>query len=248
MTAQPPPPGAAERRLKARTRVHSSLALRTGLVERIDRRLHLLKKHLPYHESDHVLNIAYNSLCGGTCLDDLELRATTRFTSMPSGAQRIPDPTTAGDFCRRFDEADVHMLMDAINQTRVGVWKAQTDDFFREALIDADGSIAETRGECKEGMGLSYDGRWGYHPLIVSLSNTGEPLYVVNRSGSARRTKRAAAYLDRARAVPPGGVPQDHLPRGHGLLADRASGPLARAGHPLHLRLRRGPDPQAAGR
>ncbi|MBE7457348.1 MAG: IS1380 family transposase [Planctomycetia bacterium] len=177
------------------------LATRTGLVKTIDRRLHLLKRHLPYHESDHVLNIAYNSLCGGTCLDDLELRrATTRFTSMPS-AQRIPDPTTAGDFCRRFDEADVHMLMDAINQTRVGVWKAQTDDFFREALIDADGSIVETTGECKEGLGLSYDGRWGYHPLIVSLSNTGEPLYVVNRPGERPSHEGAAGYLDRAAAL-----------------------------------------------
>ena len=26
------------------------------------------------HESDHVLNFAYNALCNGTCLDDIELR------------------------------------------------------------------------------------------------------------------------------------------------------------------------------
>jgi hypothetical protein len=49
------------------------LALRTGLVDAIDAKLHLLKVHLPYHESDHVLNIAYNILAGGTCLEDLEL-------------------------------------------------------------------------------------------------------------------------------------------------------------------------------
>ena len=29
------------------------------------------------------------------------------------GAQRIPDPTTAGDFCRRFKPNDVEALMDA---------------------------------------------------------------------------------------------------------------------------------------
>ena len=40
------------------------LARRTGLVEAIDQQVHVLKRHLPYHESDHVLNIAYNLLAG----------------------------------------------------------------------------------------------------------------------------------------------------------------------------------------
>ena len=43
-----------------------TLARAVGLIEAIDRRLHLLKIHLPYHESDHVLNMAYNVLAGGT--------------------------------------------------------------------------------------------------------------------------------------------------------------------------------------
>ena len=50
------------------------LVRQLGLAEAIDRQLHLLKIHLPYHESDHVLNLAYNALCDGTCLDDIELR------------------------------------------------------------------------------------------------------------------------------------------------------------------------------
>src|SRR5687767_14936054 len=50
------------------------LARRIGLIKAIDDKLHLLKHHLPYHESDHVLNLAYNALQGGTCLQDLELR------------------------------------------------------------------------------------------------------------------------------------------------------------------------------
>ena len=50
------------------------LARRIGLIEAINDKLHLLKIHLPYHESDHVLNLAYNALCDGTCLQDLELR------------------------------------------------------------------------------------------------------------------------------------------------------------------------------
>lgn len=49
------------------------LARRSGLIQGIDKRLPLLKIHEPYHESDHVLNIAYNILSGGTCLEDIEL-------------------------------------------------------------------------------------------------------------------------------------------------------------------------------
>jgi hypothetical protein len=51
------------------------LAHRVGLVEAIDRRVHVLKDHRPYHESDHVLNLAYNALCDGIRLEDIELLA-----------------------------------------------------------------------------------------------------------------------------------------------------------------------------
>ena len=36
-----------------------------GLRQEIESRLHLLKKHLPYHDSDHVLNLIYNALLEG---------------------------------------------------------------------------------------------------------------------------------------------------------------------------------------
>ena len=58
------------------------LAQHTGLVEAIDRQVEVLKVALPYHESDHVLGVAYNVLCGGTCLQDIEHRGRTRCISM----------------------------------------------------------------------------------------------------------------------------------------------------------------------
>jgi hypothetical protein len=172
------------------------LARRSGLIDAIDARLHLLKVHLPYHESDHVLNIAYNILSGGSCLEDLELRRNDEVYMDALGAQRIPDPTTAGDFCRRFNWTRVHILMNIINDVRVGVWRQQPKSFFDEAIVDADGSIAPTTGECKGGMDLSYKGVWGYGPLIVSLANTQEPLYLVNRSGNRPSHEGAARYLN----------------------------------------------------
>jgi len=174
------------------------LAKQTGLVKAIDDKLKLLKRHLPYYESDHVLNIAYNILCNGDCLEDIERLRNDEVYLDALGAQRVPDPTTAGDFCRWFKANDVEALMDAINQARLGVWKQQPEEFFEEAVIDVDGMIVETTGECKEGMNISYKGIWGYHPLVVSLANTAEPLYLVNRSGNCTSSEGAAKYIDRA--------------------------------------------------
>ncbi len=113
-----------------------------GLPEAIHHSLALLKYHVPYYESDHVLNIAYNVLCGGQCLEDLEDRRQDEAYVMALGAERVPDPTTAGDFCRRFDSVSIRWLMDAIQSIRKKVWSLQDADFFREAIIDIDGTIA----------------------------------------------------------------------------------------------------------
>ena len=169
-----------------------------GLREEIDRRLHLLKVHLPYHESDHVLNLAYNALLDGVRLQDIELRRNDEAFLDALGAQRIPDPTTSGDFTRRFGEYDIGVLMEAINATRQRVWKKQGSDFLEEAFIDTDGTIAPTLGECKGGMSLSYKGVWGYAPLMVSLANTNEVLYLVNRPGNSVSHEGCVPWIDRA--------------------------------------------------
>jgi len=174
------------------------LAQQSGLINLIDKHLHVLKRHLPYHESDHVLNLAYNVLAGGSRIEHLELRRNDEVYLDALGAQRIPDPTTAGDFCRRFAAADVERLLECINEARLRVWRRQPKAFFQEAVIDGDGTIAPTAGECKEGMQLAYNGQWGYHPLVISLAKTGEPLYVINRSGNRPSAEGAAAWFDRA--------------------------------------------------
>lgn len=171
---------------------------RLGLVKEIDQNLHLLTYHVPYHESDHVLNIAYNVALGATRLEDIELRRQDEVFLNAIGAQRIPDPTTAGDFTRRFKETDIVKLMECFNATRRKVWDLQSDDFLEEAVIDVDGTIAPTLGRCKEGMDISYKGIWGYCPLIVSLANTREILYMVNRPGNRPSHCGSAEWIDRA--------------------------------------------------
>ena len=174
------------------------LVRKLGLAEAIDERLHLLKFHLPYHESDHVLNFAYNALCNGTCLDDIELRRNDAVFLDALGADRIPDPTTAGDFCRRFTAEDVEILQDVVDQTRLKVWQQQPPEFFDEAILDVDGTLVATGAGCKQGVDIAYDGTWGYHPLIISLANTGEVLSIVNRPGNRPSHEGAAEQLDLA--------------------------------------------------
>jgi hypothetical protein len=180
--------------------VHT-LVRQLGLIDAIDQRLHVLKIHLPYHESDHVLNLAYNAFCDGTCLQDLELRRNDENFLDALGARRLPDPTTAGDFCRRFRRDHITTLLDIINDTRLQVWATQPPDFFDRADIDMDGTLVATTGSCKQGMDIAYDGTWGYHPLVLSLANTGEVLGLVNRPGNRPSHEGAAAEVDRAVTV-----------------------------------------------
>ena len=164
----------------------------------------------------------------------------TRCTSTRLGAQRIPDPTTAGDFCRRFGDADLEALQAAINETRTRVWRAQPAAFFDDAIIDADGTLAETTGQCKEGMDIAYNGVWGYHPLVLSLAQTQEPLFLENRSGNRPVGRRRGGPLrSGGRAVSRRGLPADHVPRRHGFHADDRIGSLGRGRHPVCVWRRR---------
>jgi Transposase DDE domain. len=173
-----------------------------GLAGEIDSSLDLLKLHKPYYESDHVLNIAYNALCGGQRLQDIEARRCDRVLLDGLGIESLPDPTTAGDFCRRFDAASILALQEAINRARRKVWQRQPEEFFAQpAVIDADASIVPTDAGTKEGMDISYNGIWGYSALVVSLANTREPLYLGLLGANRPSHEGVVDYYDRAIAL-----------------------------------------------
>ena len=169
-----------------------------GLPDLIDEQVKVFRGPSPYRVSDHVLNLAYNVACGGRTLDDLELRRCDEAFMDALGAMRLPDPTTAGDFLRRFGRGEIDDLSEAINLARARVWKEQEASFFDLAVIDVDGTIVGTNGECKEGMDLSYKGIWGFAPLLLSLANTGEILYTRNRPGNRPSHDGCFEYLDPA--------------------------------------------------
>ena len=180
----------------------AKLIRHVGLAGEIDSSLDLLKLHKPYHESDHVLNIAYNALCGGRRLQDIEARRCDRVFLDGLGTESLPDPTTAWDFCRRFDAASIIALQKAINRARLKVWRRQPDSFFEQpAVIDADASIVPTDAQTKEGMDIAYNGIWGYSALLVSLANTKEPLFLGLLGANRPSHEGVVDYYDRAIAL-----------------------------------------------
>ncbi|MCM2372307.1 IS1380 family transposase [Aporhodopirellula aestuarii] len=199
-------PTATKFELSERTQAIScgGIGLIMQIVKQLDLRKHIneaasvFKMNLPYDEADHVFNIAMNLLAGGTCLEHIELRRTDEAYLNALGAQRIPDPTTAGDFCRRFDSFKIMQLMQGINRARLKVWKQQPDEFLDQATIEADGTMVETYGEKKQGIGINHKGQWGYHPLVITLAETQELLYLANRSGNRPSHENSAMYFNSA--------------------------------------------------
>ena len=127
-------------------------------------------------------------------------RPASQRRDVPGRRGRAPaaDPTTAGDFLRRFTPEDVTALMEAQNDARLCVWKAQPSRFRAQAVIDVDGTIVPTTGKKKEGADFAYNGTYGYGPLVISLANTNEVLYTVNRAANRPSHDGATPWIERA--------------------------------------------------
>ena len=174
------------------------LAVKTGLRDKLDKDLSLLKIHQPYFESDHILNISENILAGGQSLEDIDQKHRKDAAYMDGlGAERIPASTTERDFCRRFESGDVIQLMDTVNSVRQQIWQSQSKTFRKRAVLNIDSTMCPTSGECKDGIGMSHTGEWGYDSQIVSLANSREPLFIETRPGNTHSSVNGAYWINR---------------------------------------------------
>ncbi len=178
-----------------------------NVVKRLNTNLDLLKLWLPYSEADHVLAQTFNLYVGGTCLEDMAELQNNEAVLRMTGACRLPDPTTAGDFLRRFDEPDRKNLLalrrtsdelqedvwEKLRKRRVGRSKKKKMPL---ATVDLDGHIEEELGVQKQGADFSYNGKWGFQPVAITLAQTSEALKLRNRSANGRSSDDVAADLD----------------------------------------------------
>jgi Transposase DDE domain group 1 len=186
---------------------YGGLAIATAFLRRfkvaecIDQHVQVFLLHLPYHESDHVLAQALNLYAGGTCIEDIANLQHSEAVRRILGAPRIPDPTTAGDFLRRFHEKERQLpgLRRAVDEVQAAVWRRLRRDRDRRgeawSIVDVDGHVKPLYGVQKEGADF-YKSTWCYQPLIVSLAGTGECLAIRNRPGSVRSSDGTARVLD----------------------------------------------------
>ena len=171
------------------------LAMRLELDRDINRSIPLLKINLPYFESDHLLTHVYNLYVGGRCIEDIANLQHSDAIKHLLGACRIPDPTTAGHFLRRFHEPHLRAFQAVIDRAREKVWRKMPPARKKVATVDLDSSIKEVHGECKQGADFSYNGKWSYHPLLATLAETNEPLRTINRPGNRPSAEGAAEVL-----------------------------------------------------
>ena len=182
---------------------YGGLALAARLVAKlrvaqgIDERVSLLQSHRPFHESDHVLTHVYNLFVGGSVIEDIADLQQSEPVHRILGASRIPDPTTAGDFLRRFDAAAVSDLDRAIDEIHSRAWACGYGRRRRKrGVVDLDSHVRHVYGNQKEGADFTYKGGFGYHPLVISLAGTQECLRLVNRPGNVPSAEGAAEHLE----------------------------------------------------
>ena len=171
------------------------LAMRLGIDRDINHSMELLRLHLPYFNSDHLLTHVYNQYVGGSCIEDIAHLQHSDAIKHLTGACRIPDPSTAGDFLRRFNRSNLRAFQQVIDRAREKVWRQMPNSRKRVATIDMDSTIKPVYGECKQGADFSYTGKWSYHPLLLTLAETRELLRTLNRSGYAVSADGATAAL-----------------------------------------------------
>jgi len=195
--------------------VHTGLSLFYAMAEALavprilDEHVRVKERESGYPESEHILALAANAFIGGDYLDDLDALREDVAIQKAIGRKEIPDPTTAGDFCRRFTLG--HIL-----QVNRGFAEIQSEVYLRRPeiaawTIDVDARVHPVYGEKKEGAATSYNGIYSLQPLYAFVHETDELIHSELRTGNTHPGAKAVPFLRRMRRKIPSGVKDIYL-------------------------------------
>lgn len=182
---------------------------RLGVASVVNATVRVLQRCKWYTEADHIITLIYNMLSGGSRLSDLNRLREDAGLRRLLGTERLPHATTVGDFLARFagkreqrEERDEKAAEVARSELREALAEIQERAFGllprarrKVATIDCDSSIHEVYGDKKEGADYSYDKRWSYSALYVTLAETGDVLELALREGSRYTSTGTTAVL-----------------------------------------------------
>lgn len=195
--------------------VHTGLSLFYAMAEVLDipkildAEVKVKKRERGYPESEHILALAANAFVGGDYLDDLEALREDVAIQKAIGRRAIPDPTTAGDFCRRFSLGHIFQLNKALAAIYQEVYKRREP--IREWTVDVDAKVHEVYGQKKEGAAKSYNGIYSLQPLYGFVHETDELIQAELRSGNTHPGAKGVAFLRRLEKKIPKGVKSLYL-------------------------------------
>lgn len=187
--------------------VHTGLSLFYAIAETLkipkilDNHVRVKERNSGYPESEHILSLAANAFVGGDFLDDLEALREDDAIKSAIGRKEIPDPTTAGDFCRRFKLGHILQINKAFAEIEHEVYKQRKE--VSHLTIDVDAKVHEVYGKKKQGAAKAYNGVYSLQPMYAFADETDELLHVEVRSGNTHPGAKAVSYLRRlAKKIP----------------------------------------------
>ncbi len=194
---------------------HTGLSLFYAMAESLeipailDECVHVKQRERGYPESEHILALSANAFMGGDYLEDLEAFREDVAIRKAIGRRDIPDPTTAGDFCRRFTLGHILQMNRAYAKILGNVYAHRPP--VTSWTIDVDAKVHEVYGEKKQGAARSYNGVYSLQSLYAFVHETDELIHAELGSGNTHPGDKGAAFLRRLKRKIPQSVTSFHL-------------------------------------
>jgi hypothetical protein len=171
-----------------------TLGRRLGLEALVDAAVGLGRRPGAARPGRKVLSLMHAMLLGADCIDDCDVLRAGRTEAVLG--HRAMAPSTLGTFLRSFTFGHVRQLDRVLGQALGRAWRAGAGPGKRRLVIDIDSFVGEVYGHAKQGTGIGYTKRLGYHPILATRADTNEVLHVRLRKGQANTQRGALRFVE----------------------------------------------------